>query len=148
MKDCFKINGEQKIIMPKKSEYAKSIIFEKKKSLFTIDADFESILGPEDNEKQNPEQSYINKYQKHIACSYSYKVVCVNNHFSKPFKRYLGKYAVYNFINNMVEESKYYFINNMVEESKYCCDVMKKHFNKELAMTKKDNENFKNSAKC
>ena len=67
MKDCFKINGEQKIIMPKKSEYAKSIIFEKKKSLFTIDADFESILGPEDNEKQNPEQSYINKYQKHIA---------------------------------------------------------------------------------
>ena len=136
MKDCFKINGKQKIIMPKKSEYAKSIIYEKKMSLFTIDADFESILGPEDNEKQNPEQFYINKYQKHIACSYSYKVACVNNHFSKPFKTYLGKYAVYN------------FINNMVEESKYCCDVMKKHFNKELAMTKKDNENFKNSAKC
>ena len=36
----------------------------------------------------------------------------------------------------------------MVEESKYCCDVMKKHFNKELAMTKEDNENFKNSTKC
>ena len=35
----------------------------------------------------------------------------------------------------------------MVEESKYCCDVMKKHFNKELAMTKEDNENFKNSTK-
>ena len=25
---------------------------------------------------------------------------------------------------------------------------MKKHFNKELVMTTKDNENFKNSAKC
>ena len=31
----------------------------------------------------------------------------------------------------------------MIEESKYCTDVMKKPFNKELLMTKEDNENFK-----
>ena len=31
---------------------------------------FESILVPEDNGMQNPEGSYTNKYQKHIACSY------------------------------------------------------------------------------
>ena len=37
---------------------------------------------------------------------------------------------------------------NMIEESKYCSDVMKKHFNKELAMTKEDNKNFNNSNKC
>ena len=30
----------------------------------------------------------------------------------------------------------------MIEESKYCSDVMKKHFNKELVMTKEDNEDF------
>ena len=36
----------------------------------------------------------------------------------------------------------------MTEESKYCRDVMIKHFNKELVMTKKDNEDFKNSTKC
>ena len=36
----------------------------------------------------------------------------------------------------------------MIEESKYCIDVMKKHFNKELVITKEDNENFKNSTKC
>ena len=35
--------------------------------------DFESILVPEDNGKQNPNESYINKYQKHVACSYVYK---------------------------------------------------------------------------
>ena len=35
----------------------------------------------------------------------------------------------------------------MIEESKYCSDVMKKHFNKELVMTKKDNEDFENSTK-
>ena len=37
--------------------------------------------------------------------------------------------------------------NSMIEESKYCSEVMKKQFNKELLMTKKDNENFKNSTK-
>ena len=40
------------------------------------------------------------------------------------------------------------FINSMIEESSYCNEVMKKHFNKELVMTKKDMEDFKNSTKC
>ena len=35
----------------------------------------------------------------------------------------------------------------MIEESKYCSDVVKKLFNKELVMTKKDNEDFKKSTK-
>ena len=33
----------------------------------------------------------------------------------------------------------------MIEESKYYTDVMKKLLNKELAMAKEDNENFKYS---
>ena len=32
-----------------------------------ISADFESILMSEDNGKQNPNDSYTNKYQKHVA---------------------------------------------------------------------------------
>ena len=32
----------------------------------------------------------------------------------------------------------------MIEESKYCSEVMKKHFNKELVMTKEDNQYFEN----
>ena len=36
----------------------------------------------------------------------------------------------------------------MIDESKYCRDVMKKHFNKELVMTKKNNEDFEHSTKC
>ena len=55
-----------------------------------IYADFESILVPEDNEKQNPEEYYKNKYQKHVACSYCYKLVCVDNMFSMPFKSTLS----------------------------------------------------------
>ena len=93
------------------------------------------ILVPEDNGKQNPEESHMNKYQKHIACSFGYKLVCVDDQFSKLFKTYLGEDAVYN------------FINSMIEESKYCSDVIEKHFNKELVMTKENNEDFKNSAK-
>ena len=50
------------------------------KSLSTIYADFESTLVPEDNEQQNSEESYTNKYQKHIAYSYGYKL-CVDNTF-------------------------------------------------------------------
>ena len=36
----------------------------------------------------------------------------------------------------------------MIEESKYCSEVMKKHFTKELVMTKEDNEDFNNTTKC
>ena len=64
------------------------------------------------------------------------QLVCVDDKISNPFKTYLWKDAVYN------------FINNMIEESIYCSDVMKKHFHKELVMTEEDNENFKNSDKC
>ena len=51
--------------MPKKGEYAKFKNFGRTiKSLFMIYADFESILVPEDNWKQNPNESYTSKYQK------------------------------------------------------------------------------------
>ena len=87
IKDCFKINCEQTIKIPKKGEYIKFKNFERKiKSTFMIYADFESILLPEDNGKQNPNESYTNKYQKHVACSYGYKLVCADDKFSKPFK--------------------------------------------------------------
>ena len=68
----------------------------------------------ENNGKQNPEES-SKKYQKHIACSHGYKLVCLDDKFSKPFKTYLG------------EDHAYNFINNMIKESKYCNDVMEKH---------------------
>ena len=100
-----------------------------------IYADFESILVPEDNKKENSNESYTKKYQKHVAWSYGYKLVCVDDKFSKLFKSYIGEDAVYN------------FFSNMINESKYCSDAMKKHFTEELVMTKKDNEDFENSTK-
>ena len=62
-KDCFNINGKQRLITTKKGEYVKYKNFERKIKLpFMIYADFESILVPEDNRKQNPNESYTNKY--------------------------------------------------------------------------------------
>ena len=101
-----------------------------------IYTDFQNILIIKGNGKQNPEESYTNKYQKHIACSYGYKLVCNEDKFSKPFKTHLGKEAVYN------------FVYNMIEENKYCSDVIKKHFNQELVMSKEDHEDFRSSTKC
>ena len=59
----------------------------------------------------------------------------VDDKFSIPFKTYLHKEGVYN------------FVKTIVKESKYCSDVIKRHFNKELVMTKEENENFKKCTK-
>ena len=87
IKDCFKINGKQTIKLPKKGEYVKLKNSERKiKSPFMIYVDFKSILVPEDNGNQIPNESYTNKYQKHVACIYGYKLVYVDDKFSKSFK--------------------------------------------------------------
>ena len=51
-----------------------------------IYADFESMLVPKDNGKQNPSEPYTDKYQIYIGSSYGYKLVCVDDKFSKPSK--------------------------------------------------------------
>ena len=56
---------------------------------FTIYTDFESVLVPEEGEKQIQNASYTFKYQKHVACSYGYKLVCVDDKFSKHFRSWI-----------------------------------------------------------
>ena len=51
-----------------------------------IYADFQSILRPKDNGEQNTNESYTNKYKKLAAYVYAYKLVSVDDNFSKPFK--------------------------------------------------------------
>ena len=59
------------------------------KSPFMAYADFEIILVLKDNGKQIPDEYYKKKYQKYVVCCYDYKLVCVAEKFSKPFKSYL-----------------------------------------------------------
>ena len=103
---------------------------------FKIYADFEcneKILGGSD---KNSNTSYTEKYQTHISCSFSYKVVCVDDKFSKPIALYRGKNAVNK------------FIETILAEYDYCRGVIKKHFNKNLVMSEKDEQIFHLSNKC
>ena len=73
--DYFKINGKQMIKMPKIGEYVRLKNYKRKiKSPFMIYADFESISLPKDSKKQNPDEFY------------GYRLVHVDDKFSKPFK--------------------------------------------------------------
>ena len=76
----------------------------------------------------------MNKYQKHIVCSYDYKLVCADK-FSKPFNSYLG------------EDTVFICINSMIKENKYCTDILKKYFHRDFVMTKEDHKDFESSTK-
>ena len=61
IQDCFKVNGKQWIILPKKDEYVKFKNHEREmKSPFIIYVNFQSILASENNKKQNREESITN----------------------------------------------------------------------------------------
>ena len=79
VEDCFKINDEQMIKMPKKMNTLDSKIIKKIKSLFMIYEDFGVVLVPEDNVKEILEDSDANKYKKHVGFSYGWKLVYVDN---------------------------------------------------------------------
>ena len=69
-------------------------------------------------------------YQDHIPCRFAYKVVCVDNKFSKQIVLYRGKNAV-----NV-------FIKSIFNEYSYCKKVTKKYFNKNFVMSVEENEKF------
>ena len=72
-------------------------------------------------------------FQIHI--SNTYKVVCIDDKFSKKVVLYRGKNAVYK------------FIKGIQKEYKYCINVIKKHFNKNLVMSAEDQKRLQSSNK-
>ena len=47
------------------------------------------------------------KYHEHVPCSYAYKVVCIDDRFSKPIVVYRGENAAYEFNKTILKEYKY-----------------------------------------
>ena len=82
------------------------------------------------------EGSYTKEYQNHISCSFAYKVVCIDDRFTKPIVVYKGKYAAYE------------FIKAILKEYKYCKKVMNKHFHKHLIMSEEEGHLFQQSNNC
>ena len=123
--NCLVINSKQIVKLRKGSisfkNYSKQLPV-----LFKIYADFECILRPTSSKgikSSDKNGSYTEKYQDYIPCSFTYKVVCVDNKFSKDAIMYKGKNAACKFIEAILEE--FY----------YCKRIMKKHFNKNLVMS-------------
>ena len=97
---------------------------------FKIFDDFECIFKKVDCDiiERNSNITYTRKYQDHIPCSFAYKVVCIDNKFSKNVVLYRGK--------NVVNK----FIISVLSEYNYCRRVVKNHFNKNLIMSAKKEE--------
>ena len=124
------INGEESVRLEKRTIEFKNY-FKQIPVPFKIDADFECNL----TNIENYECSYTKKYQDPIPCSFAYKLICVDDKFSKSIVFY------------RVENSAYKFIEAILKEYEYYKKVMKKHFNKNLIMTEEE-EQFQSSNTC
>ena len=70
-----------------------SISFKNYFKQLPVSADFECILkGVKSSDKNN--SSYTEKFQAHIPCSFAYKVVCIDNKFSKKVVLYREKNVI------------------------------------------------------
>ena len=58
---------------------------------FKIYADFECNVQGVRSSDSGDNTSYTERYQAHVPCSFTYKVVCVDNKFSKSVVLYRGK---------------------------------------------------------
>ena len=99
---------------------------------FKVYADFECNL----KSVESYEGSYSKKYQDHLPCNFAYKLVCVDDKFTKSLVIFRSENAVYK------------FIEVILKEYQYCQKVMKKHCNKDLIMSEKEDGQFRLSNTC
>ena len=129
--DCLSINGQQSINLEKGTIEFKNY-FKQLPVPFKIYADFECNL----NNVECYEGTYTKKYHEHVPCSYAYKVVCIDDKYSKSIVVYRGVNAAYE------------FIKSILKKHKYCKKIMKDQFNKNLIMTEKEEYLFQQSNNC
>ena len=79
--NCLTINGNQSV-KSKSGSISFKNYFKQLPAPVKIYADFECILKKVESSNRN-NGSYTEKYQDHIPCSFPYKVVCIDNKFSK-----------------------------------------------------------------
>ena len=128
---CLSINGAQSVRLEKGTIEFKNY-FKQIPVPFKIYADFECNL----KSVESYEGSYSKKYQDHVPCSFAYKLVCVDDEFTKPIVAFRGENAAYE------------FIKAILKEFEYCKKVMKKHFNKNLIMSEEEEHLFQQSNSC
>ena len=107
---------------------------------FKIYADFDCILKKtkelSEGKVADKNSSWSVKYQNHVPCGFGYKVVCVDDEFTKDVVVYRGK------------DCFNVFIESILREYEYCYKVMRDHFNKNLIMSMEEEECFQLANKC
>ena len=128
--NCLRISGKQSVKLEKG-------IIQFKNGFKQIPVPFKICSGFACNLRgvECDEGSYTKKYQDHIPCSFAYKVVCVDDRFTKPIVVYRGENAAYE------------FIKAILKEYKYRKKVINKHFNKNLIMSEEEHL-FQQSNSC
>ena len=129
--NCLSINVAQSVTS-EKGKIKFNYYFKQIPVPFKIYADFECNL----KSVESYEGSYSKKYQDNVPCSFAYKLVCVDDEFTKQKFVFRGKNTAYE------------FIEAILKEFEYCKKVMKKHFNKNLIMSEKEKKQFQLSNTC
>ena len=90
---CLVINHTKSILFAEEDEYVHFQNFKRSvKALVLICSDFECVLIPSTcNVHFVPNNE---KYKDYIVCSYGYKLICVDDQYSKPWKIYFSKDAI------------------------------------------------------
>ena len=76
------------------------------------------------------------KYQDHVPCSFDYKVVCIDDRFTKPIVVFRGENAAYEFLKVILKQYKYFK------------KVINKHVNKDLIMSEEEENLFQQGNSC
>ena len=80
--NLFIINGEQNVKL-KSGSFSFKNYFKQLPAPFKIYADFECIFKKVECDSIKNNCSYTEIYQSHLPCSFAYKVVCIDNKYSK-----------------------------------------------------------------
>ena len=130
-KVCFSISGAQSARFEKGNIKFRNY-FKQIPVPFKIYAHFECNLQYVENYKG----SYSKTYQDHLSCSFVYKLVCVDDEFTKPIVVFRGGNTAYE------------LIKAILKEYQYCRKILNKHFNKNLIMSEEEEGQFQSSNTC
>ena len=133
--DCLVVNGEQRIKLD--GGYVEFKNYSNKMRVpFKIYADFECILKKCNSVVGSSDSSWSVKESEHVLCGFRYKVVCVDDRFSKDVVVYRGKDCMNR------------FISYILDEYEYCRRVVRDNFNKSLIMSAEEEEMFQKACSC
>ena len=89
-----------------------------------------------ESNKDDADSSLSIKMQSHVPCGFGYKVVCIDDRFTKDVVIYRERDCVNK------------FIHAILDKYKYCKGVVRDHFNKNLIMSMEEEELFQKANKC